>query len=209
MKTLHSIRVEDSSFAIEADFRRKAAKKRRTPIGVRRMNSLLTVLLRNKRLTVCALAHGGIGFMGSNRDTIQRAIVLVIAVVLTLFHDAFNALVCLALIHLRSLLLYIWVKSVTVKTANKRIRFFYCDWFYCCTDLTFYSRNICICIRNSSPLCYVSHRCEQCCEITTCHIKNDKTLIDTSDCGIWGCLDNGHIPHYGKWFVFCAHVLTP
>ena len=46
---------------------------------------------------VRALIHGGVAFVGANQDSVQSAVVGILAVVSTLLHGAFNALVCFAI----------------------------------------------------------------------------------------------------------------
>ena len=61
------------------------------------------VLLLTEGLAVGALVHGGICLMGTDQDSIQRAEVLLTAVVGALLHSAFDALVCMA-VHTQFLL---------------------------------------------------------------------------------------------------------
>jgi len=46
---------------------------------------------------VSALVHGGITLVGANQNAVQSAVVGVLAVVSTLMHGAFDALVCFAI----------------------------------------------------------------------------------------------------------------
>ena len=48
---------------------------------------------------VGALVHGGIGLVGAHQDAVQRAVVLVLAVVCTLLDGAFDALVGMTVLH--------------------------------------------------------------------------------------------------------------
>ena len=52
------------------------------------------ILLLPEGLAVGALIHSGICLMGTDHDSIQRTVVLGIAVISTLLNGAFNALVC-------------------------------------------------------------------------------------------------------------------
>ena len=54
-------------------------------------------LLLSEGLTVSALVHGGVTFVGTNQNTIQSAEVGAAAVVSALLNGAFDALVCLAI----------------------------------------------------------------------------------------------------------------
>lgn len=63
-------------------------------------------LFAAERLAVCALALRRVGFMGTNRDGIQRAVVAGGAMVCALGHRTADRLVCLTLIHLKCLLLF-------------------------------------------------------------------------------------------------------
>ena len=62
------------------------------------------ILLLPEGLTVGALVHGRIGFVGAYHDAIQRAIVGIVAVICALLYSAFNGLVCF-LVHFGLLLL--------------------------------------------------------------------------------------------------------
>ena len=57
---------------------------------------------------VGALVHGGIRLMGAHQDPVQRAVVLLTAVVCALANSAFNALVCVT-VHSFFLLLFVMV----------------------------------------------------------------------------------------------------
>ena len=54
------------------------------------------LLLLAEGLAVSALVHSGICFVGTNQDTLQRAVVGIAAVVCALLNGAFDTLVCLA-----------------------------------------------------------------------------------------------------------------
>ena len=56
-------------------------------------------------LAVGTLVLGGIGFMGTHQDTVQRAVVLIVAVISAGLNGAFDALVCIV-VHKNSLLLF-------------------------------------------------------------------------------------------------------
>ena len=60
-------------------------------------------LLLLEGLAVGALVHGGICLVGAHQDSVQRAVVLAVAVISTLLNGTFDALVCLAA-HKRNLL---------------------------------------------------------------------------------------------------------
>ena len=60
-------------------------------------------------LAVGALILGGVGFMGSHQDPVQRAVVLVLAVICALLDGTFDALVGIV-IH-KEILLFIWVQN--------------------------------------------------------------------------------------------------
>ena len=47
-------------------------------------------------LAVGALVHGGVNFVGAHQDAVQRAVVLVLAVVCALMDGAFDALIGVA-----------------------------------------------------------------------------------------------------------------
>ena len=53
---------------------------------------------------ISALIHGGVRFIGTNHDTVQRAVICLITMMGTLSYGAFDALVCMA-IHVPFLLL--------------------------------------------------------------------------------------------------------
>ena len=57
-----------------------------------------------ERLAVGALILRGVGFMGTNQNAIQRAVVLAVAVICAGLNGAFDTLVCIA-VHLFFLLL--------------------------------------------------------------------------------------------------------
>lgn len=48
-------------------------------------------------LAVGALVHGGITLMGANQNAVQSAVIAVRAVVCTLMHGTFDALICFAI----------------------------------------------------------------------------------------------------------------
>ena len=50
-------------------------------------------LLLAEGLAVGALVHGGVGLMGAHQDAVQRAVVLVLAVISALLDGAFDTLV--------------------------------------------------------------------------------------------------------------------
>ena len=52
-------------------------------------------LLLAEGLAVGALVHGGVRLMGTHQDPVQRAVVLILAVVSALLDGAFDALVCM------------------------------------------------------------------------------------------------------------------
>ena len=52
-----------------------------------------------KRFTVGALIHGWVEFMGADGNAVERAVVLILAMVSTLLNRTFNALVCVTLFH--------------------------------------------------------------------------------------------------------------
>ena len=54
-------------------------------------------LLLLEGLAVGALIHGGIDLVGADHDSIQRTVVLVLAVVSALSNGALNGLVCMAI----------------------------------------------------------------------------------------------------------------
>lgn len=54
-------------------------------------------LLFGKRLTVRALIHGGVAFMGTDLDFVQRTVILRFAVMLTRSNGAGNALIGFAI----------------------------------------------------------------------------------------------------------------
>jgi hypothetical protein len=62
------------------------------------------VLLLAEGLTIGALIHSGVGFVGAHQNAVQRAIVLSVAVVCARLDGAFNALVGMT-IHSNLLLL--------------------------------------------------------------------------------------------------------
>ena len=72
-------------------------------------------------LAVGALVHGRICLMGAHQNLVQRAIVLVLTVVSTVFDGAFDALVCMT-VHTRYLLLFgtplVWPKIPTGNEEN-------------------------------------------------------------------------------------------
>ena len=75
-------------------------------------------------LAVGALILGGIAFVGTHQNPVQRAVVLGIAVVSAGLDGAFNALVCMA-VH-KKILLFVWYglsmsrtrKSIQEKSVN-------------------------------------------------------------------------------------------
>ena len=77
-------------------YRQEKRKRRQTPPQLR-------VLLLAEGLAVGALVHGGVCFVGADHDAVQRAIVLVFAVVCTLGNGALDALVGIA-VHIVDLL---------------------------------------------------------------------------------------------------------
>ena len=54
-------------------------------------------LLSAEGHTVGALVHGGVTFVSADQDTVQSAVVCILAVVSALMNGAFNALICLAI----------------------------------------------------------------------------------------------------------------
>ena len=58
----------------------------------------LSLLALTEGLAVGALIHGRIGLVGAHKDSIQRAVVGIAAVVCALLDGAFDALVCI-LVH--------------------------------------------------------------------------------------------------------------
>ena len=83
----------------------------------------LAVFLRQKGLTIGTLAHCGVRFMGSHHDRIQSAIIFGLAMVLALFHTAFDATVGMTLIHSGSLLFWFLHKRTAVKTTKPTLPF--------------------------------------------------------------------------------------
>ena len=81
------------------------------------------VLLLTERLTVGALILSGICLMGTNQDAIQRAVVLVVAVVCTLLDGAFDALICMT-VHFIFLLCCGFSFSMTVRAQLKHGKVF-------------------------------------------------------------------------------------
>ena len=65
-----------------------------------------TLLLLSEGHTVGALIHRGAGLVGAHQNLVQRAVVLVLAVVCAILNGTFNALVGVV-VHLK-ILLYIW-----------------------------------------------------------------------------------------------------
>ena len=63
------------------------------------------MLLLSEGLTVGASIHSGIYFVGANLDPIQRAVILILAVVCALGNGTLNALVCVT-VHSEFLLLF-------------------------------------------------------------------------------------------------------
>lgn len=57
-----------------------------------------------KRFAVGALIHSGVHFMSTHGDAVQSTVILVLAMIGTLLHCAFNAMVSMAGIHLNGLL---------------------------------------------------------------------------------------------------------
>ena len=55
------------------------------------------ILLLAEGLTVGALVHGRVHFMGTNQNMIQRAVVLALAVMGTLMDGTLDTLVCVAI----------------------------------------------------------------------------------------------------------------
>ena len=51
-------------------------------------------LLFAEGLAIGALIHGGVGLVGAHKNAVQRAVVLIFAVVCTLLNGAFDTLVC-------------------------------------------------------------------------------------------------------------------
>ena len=85
---------------------------------MRRLLPPLWDLLLAEGFAVGALIHGGICLMGADHDTVQRAIVLGVAVISALLHSAFNALVGMT-IHGVFLLLLNY--SVSIRLFQKTI----------------------------------------------------------------------------------------
>lgn len=61
-----------------------------------------------ERLAVGTLILGGVFLVGTYQDTIQRAVVLAVAMVCALLNGAFNALVCVT-IHIPSS--FFWIQT--------------------------------------------------------------------------------------------------
>ena len=73
--------------------------------GSRKTGSLENALALAEGLAVGTLVNGGIGFMGTHQNPVQRAVILAFAVVRALMDGAFNALVGMT-IHCCFLLLF-------------------------------------------------------------------------------------------------------
>ena len=88
-------------------------------------------LLLAEGLAVGALIHGGIGFVGANQNTIQRAVVLGIAMVGAGLDGALNTFVGIAFHH--DFLLFIWCKVsmssfyFSIRAVAFRKKICYCD----------------------------------------------------------------------------------
>ena len=64
---------------------------------MRQRNAAASPLSLTERLAVGALILGRIGFMGTNQNAVQRAVVLGIAMVGAGLNGTFDALVCVAI----------------------------------------------------------------------------------------------------------------